>query len=170
MNQTLAKYHSRAPRYILQPQDNTVIRMSGPMQVPWEEGTELKNISLTGLAFTVPSDISPSIGEFIKIEYSVPGGSQSIACYSLVVRLEDIASGKTLVGIKFFRMELAQRVILAQGLALKMRDQQIHSLQEKQQSMNRPSRIIPFLFLGLWSVLFYFACSWIWMQYLNAAN
>jgi len=163
---SLAKYHARSPRYILHPDDNTVIRMAGPQQIPWEEGTEIKNISLTGLAFTVPSDICPSIGEFIKIQYAVPG-SQQMACHALVTRLDDLSASKTLVAVKFYRMELSQRIILAQGLALKLRDQQSRFLDEQRRKLGWKAHLFSVVYFVLWALLFYFSSSWTWMQYLR---
>lgn len=122
MNQSLAKYHSRAQRYILQPQDNTLVRVAGPHQIPWEEGTEIKNISLSGLAFTAPIDLCPLVGEFIKIQFEVPG-SQMMACYGLVTRIDAINTAEMLVGIQFYKLEMSHRILLLQGLAQKLRSQ-----------------------------------------------
>jgi len=169
MTGSLAKYHARSPRYILQPQENTLIRVAGPKNIPWEEGTEIKNISLTGLVFTAPSDLCPSIGEFIKLEYSVPG-SQKMACHAMVTRLEEMSSSKTLVGIKFFRMDMSQRIILAQGLALKLREQQVKRLEDRRRRIGRSGIVLPVLFLLIWSVLFYFTSSWQWLEYLYHAS
>ena len=161
---SLAKYSSRTPRYILQPQDNILIRVAGPKQIPWEENTDLKNISLTGIAFTAPSDLCPSLGEFIKIEYEVPGSGR-MANYALVSRIDDISSSKTLVGVKFYKMELAQRVILAQALAIKLRDQQIRRIEERGQRINLPARLIPMLSFILIISIFYISSSIQWMTY-----
>ncbi|MGZ5278604.1 MAG: PilZ domain-containing protein, partial [Pseudobdellovibrionaceae bacterium] len=98
MTQSLAHYHSRSPRYILQPQDNTLIRVAGPTQVPWEEGTEIKNISLSGLVFTAPVELCPIVGEFIKIQFHVPSANE-MACFGLVTRLEPLGTTEMLVGI-----------------------------------------------------------------------
>jgi hypothetical protein len=169
MTSTLPKYHPRSPRYILQPQDNTLIRVAGPQQVPWEEGTDIKNISLTGLVFTAAADLCPDIGELMKIEYDVPG-SKRMAVYAMVTRLEAFSNGKTLVAVKFYRMELAQRVILAQALALKLREQQLKRLEARRKNAGFLKRYLPVLFLLAWSVLFYALSTWNWAQYLSAAN
>ncbi|MEZ0392711.1 MAG: PilZ domain-containing protein, partial [Pseudobdellovibrionaceae bacterium] len=116
-------YHARAPRYILQPQDNTLIRVAGPQQIPWEEGTEIKNISLSGLAFTAPTELCPIVGEFIKIQFNVPATSQ-MACFGLVTRLEALGQTEMLVGIQFYKLEMSHRIVLLQGLAQKLKDQQ----------------------------------------------
>lgn len=164
MTQNLAKYHARTPRYTLHTQDNTLIRLAGPKQVPWEEGTEIKNISLTGLVFTAPSDLCPSLGEFIKIEYEIPG-SKKTACHALVTRVENHSNSKTLVGVKFYKMEMSQRIILAQGLALRLREQQIRKMEERRLRLGMGSKYMPALLLGLWLVLFYLSSSWSWLNY-----
>jgi hypothetical protein len=164
MTHSLAKYHIRSPRYILQPQDNTLIRVAGPKQIPWEEGTDIKNISLTGIAFTAPSDICPSIGEFIKIEYEVPG-SQKMACYALVTRLEDLSTEKTLVGVKFYRMDLPQRIILAQGLAIRLREQQISRIRERRRQLGLLRTFMPIALLSVWATVYFYMCFTMWTQY-----
>ncbi len=123
MTHSLAKYHARSPRYILQPQDNTLIRVAGPRQIPWEEGTDIKNISLSGLAFTAPVELCPIVGEFIKIQFQVPDGNQ-MACHGLVTRLEPLGKTEMLVGIQFYKLEMAHRIALLQGLAQKLKEQQ----------------------------------------------
>jgi PilZ domain len=122
MAQGLARYHGRSPRYILNTQDDSLIRVAGPRQMPWEEGTEIKNISLTGLGFTAPSDLCPLLGEVIKIQFEVPG-SQPMACYAVVTRIDPLKQQKMLVGVHFYKLEMAQRIALAQGLSRKLKDQ-----------------------------------------------
>lgn len=115
---SLARYHGRSPRYILHTEDDYLVRVAGPKQVPWEEGTEILNVSLTGLAFTAPSDLSPLLGEIIKIQFTPPG-AQQMACYAIVTRLEARTEEQTLVGVHFYKLDMAQRIVLAQGLAKK---------------------------------------------------
>ena len=122
MMTSLARYHSRAPRYILQPQDNTLVRVSGHQQIPWEEGTEIKNISLSGLVFTAPVELCPIVGEFIKIQFQVPG-QQQMACHGLVSRLEANGKSEMLVGVQFYKLEMPHRIALLQGLAQRLKDQ-----------------------------------------------
>jgi len=123
MTQVLARYHSRFPRYILDTQDNTLIRVAGPQQTPWEEGTEIVNISLSGLAFLAPVDLCPIVGEFIKIQFQVPGNTE-MACHGLVTRLEPSGKSDMVVGIQFYKLEMPHRIALLQGLAQKLKDQQ----------------------------------------------
>jgi hypothetical protein len=88
-----------------------------------------------------------------------------MACHALVTRLDDLSPSKTLVGVKFYRMELSQRIILAQGMALKLRDQQVRQMDEQRQRWGWKGRLFPVLFLTLWALLFYFSSSWTWLQY-----
>ena len=120
---SLARYHGRSPRYILDTEDESLIRVAGPKQVPWEEGTQIKNVSLTGLAFVAPDDLCPLLGEVIKIQFTPPG-TKTMACYGIVTRLENIPAEKTLVGIHFYKMEMPHRIALAQGLARKLKEAQ----------------------------------------------
>jgi hypothetical protein len=120
---SLARYHGRSPRFILQTEDESIVRVAGPKQVPWEEGTSIKNVSLTGLAFTAPDDLCPILGEVIKIQFTPPG-SRQMACYGIVTRLDSIANASTLVGVHFYKMEMSQRIVLAQGLARRFKENQ----------------------------------------------
>jgi len=99
------------------------VRVAGPQQIPWEEGTEIKNISLSGLAFTTSVELCPIVGEFIKIQFQVPGTTQ-MACYGLVTRLEPLGQTEILVGVQFYKLEMPHRIVLLQGLAQKLKDQQ----------------------------------------------
>lgn len=164
MTQSLAKYHARSPRYILQPQDNTLIRVAGPRQTPWEEGTDIKNISLSGLAFTAPVELCPIVGEFIKIQFQVPSASQ-MACYGLVTRLEPLGKTEILVGVQFYKLEMPHRIALLQGLAQRLKDQQQknQTLQEGRFSFPRLLKnwkavLAMSVFLGAWIAL----ALWTW--------
>lgn len=122
MTQSLARYHARSPRYFLNTEDDCLVRVAGPRQVPWEEGTEIRNVSLTGLAFTAPEDLCPLLGEVIRIQFSVPGGKQ-MACHAIVTRLEEDRDGVMQVGVHFYRLDMSHRIMLAQGLSRKFREQ-----------------------------------------------
>lgn len=115
MTAALAKYHNRAPRYTLNTQDNCLIRYSGHERLPWEENTEVKNISLTGLSFVAPVDLSPILGEIIKIQFAVPGGQQ-MACYAVIIRLDAQNEYENLVAVHFYKLDRLQRLNLLQGL------------------------------------------------------
>jgi hypothetical protein len=119
MTTSLARYHARAPRYILDTEDNSLIRLSGAEQLAWEENTELRDVSLTGLSFTAPQDLSPQIGEVIKIQFSVPG-SQQMACFAVVIRIEKLDSFENQIGVHFYKLDRTQRLNIVQGLAQKV--------------------------------------------------
>lgn len=119
MTTSLARYHGRSPRYILNTEENSLVRLSGAMQLPWEEKTELRDISLTGLSFLAQQDLSPQIGEVIKIQFSVPG-SQQMACYAVVIRIEKINQFDNMIGVHFYKLDRTQRLNLVHGLAEKV--------------------------------------------------
>lgn len=119
MTTSLARYHARAPRYILNTEDNSLVRLSGAEQLSWEEKTELHDISLTGLSFLAQQDLSPQIGEVIKIQFSVPG-SEQMACYAVVTRIEEINKFENIIGVHFYKLDRAQRLNLVHGLADKV--------------------------------------------------
>lgn len=122
MTQGLAKYHSRAPRYILSADDDSLVRVAGPQQIPWEEHTEIKNVSLTGMAFTAPFDLCPVLGEIIKVQFSPPPHTKQMASYALVTRIDRINSDTNLVAVHFYKMDMAHRISLAQGLSQKIKE------------------------------------------------
>lgn len=119
MTQQLSQYHQRSPRYVLLPQDNCLIRLAGPKQIPWEEGTEIKDISTTGLSFTAASDLSPNLGETIRVEFTVPGSKQ-MACFARVVRLQTLTDTDNLIAIEFELLNNPQKINLEEGLSKKV--------------------------------------------------
>lgn len=175
MNQNLARYHARSPRYILNTEDDSLIRVAGPRQIPWEEGTEIKNVSLTGLAFTAPEDLCPVLGEIIKIQFQAPGGKQ-MASYAIVTRLDPMPeTANVLVGLHFYKMEMGHRVVLAQGLARKLKDisdrEKILQMQEGARfSMveSFPQVILMANFFVLWAILMQVLSNENWLQTFRA--
>lgn len=134
MTHSLAKYHGRAPRYILNTEDDNLIRFSGSERWPWEEKTEIRNISLTGLSFLAPADLSPLIGEIIKIQFSVPTGKQ-MACYAIVIRIEEENKFENLLAVHFYKLDRLQRINLLQGLSEK-------NIVTKKSEINPTSKVI----------------------------
>lgn len=164
MTSTLSKYISRSPRYILQPEDNTLIRLAGPNQVPWEEGTEVVNMSTTGLAFTAPSDLCPVVGEVVKVQFDVPGAT-GMAAFALVIRVEpknakgEKSTSTMLVATQFVQMDTSQKLHIAQGLGKKLASK-IKDANEILVSANPRKKMfyyvgIVFVLLLLWLGLFF---------------
>lgn len=123
----LSHYYQRAPRYILLPQDNCFIRVAGPKQTPWEEGTEIQNISQTGLCFSAPDILLPRLGENIRIQFAVPDSNQ-MACYAKVIRFEKINAENSLVAVEFEAMNSAQKMTLFRGLKGKIKNEEALTL------------------------------------------
>ncbi|WP_415062746.1 PilZ domain-containing protein [Bdellovibrio sp.] len=159
---SLARYHGRSPRYILNTEDDSLVRVAGPKQIPWEEGTEIKNVSLTGLAFTAPDDLCPLLGEVVKIQFTPPGSKQ-MACYGIVTRLENISESRMLVGVHFYKLEMSQRIALAQGLARKFKENQerghIDDLLNRSPAQFSLARLPQLVMMGLLAFLW---CGTIW--------
>ncbi len=144
MTTSLARYHARAPRYVLDTIDNNLVRFSGAERRSWEENTEIRDISLTGLSFTAPTDLSPQLGEMIKIQFSVPG-SEQMACYAVTIRIEKLDPYENLIGVHFFKLDRMQRLNLVQGLSAKVQTK----LPDRQQSEPSPKLTQAIAILGL---------------------
>jgi hypothetical protein len=162
MQNGLARFQPRYARYTLSPIEDSFIRVAGPNQTPWEEDTEILNISLTGLAFTAPLELAPKLGEVIKIEFKSPE-QQKMACYAIVSRLESMRTENVLIGIRFYKMTMPQRIGLATGLAQKLKEQ-IEKNEKKQKIelfkniITNPSKFVFWLMgLTILSQLYFFA-------------
>ena len=117
---SLARYHTRAPRYILDTNDNSLIRTNIVNNLQWEEKITISDLSMTGLSFTTPQDLAPLLNEVIKIQFTVPNAEQ-MACYAQVVRVQENQSKfEREIAVKFFNLDRLQRINLMQGLSAKM--------------------------------------------------
>jgi PilZ domain len=96
--------------------------VAGPQQTPWEEGTEIRDLSLSGLAFLAPDDMCPVLGEPMRVQFDVPGAG-AMACFAIVTRIENQGS-QCLVAVRFARLEAAQKIYLTQNLRVQVREQQ----------------------------------------------
>jgi hypothetical protein len=123
----LARFHARSPRYILSPDDDSWIRLAGPHQTPWEEGTEIHDISLSGISFSAPADLSPQIGEVIKIQFTPPH-SKTIASYAITTRIEKASENVNIIAVHYYKMDMQHRVALAHSLETKFSER----IKEKQ--------------------------------------
>lgn len=156
MTGSLARYHARQPRYVLDANDNNLIRYSGAGRHSWEEKTELKNISLTGLSFTAPIDIKPQLGEIIRIQFQVPG-SESMACHAIVTRIENINSFECEIAVHFYKLERLQRIALVQGLTIKNMGKTDYSELSETENRQKWQRLLKVSFVvfaaTLWALL-----------------
>lgn len=178
MNQNFARYHARAPRYILNTEDDSLVRVAGPRQVPWEEGTEIRNVSLTGLAFVAPEDLCPILGEIVKIQFNAPGAKQ-MASHAIVIRLDPLPRDEVLVGLHFYKMEMGHRVMLAQGLARKIKDvadrQKLVKMQDSSRSLSTgewseqfPQRVLMVNYFVLWVMVMQLLTQENWFLLFNS--
>ena len=92
MSDSARSYVARAPRYVLRPDDNQMIRYALPHEKHNPYQTKYINISQTGLAFIVSQRALrngfPLVGDNIKVEVPVPGGDQ-FAWWAKIIRIEE---------------------------------------------------------------------------------
>lgn len=152
MTQSLTKYLLRSPRYTLKPTDNSLVRVVGPKQEPWEEYTDIHNVSLTGLSFTVDPQLAPRLGEVIRLQFTVPG-SQEMACYAIVTRLEQLTEATILVGIHFYKLDISQRINLARGLTEKFQNKNPEKADEYDlKLLHRKTKFKYIVLFAIWTV------------------
>ena len=89
MASPVRKYHNRAFRYVLRPQDNADMRfgLRNDAGAGAIEQTTLLDLSETGASFLLGPMTDLVVNERIKVEIPIPGGEQ-IAWWGRVVRLE----------------------------------------------------------------------------------
>jgi hypothetical protein len=134
MNRVLKKFVSRAPRYVLRPEDKHLVRYSrdrgvGPTHV---HQTKLVNLSETGLAILIDASGAPRVGERMKVELPVPNAEQ-IAWFALVVRVEiqesswfsrnEFEDEKVLVALRFESLPPGHRAMIRSGLEDRFQDE-----------------------------------------------
>jgi hypothetical protein len=87
MSDKLDPWYDRSPRYLLTAEDNRKLRFASMQTRREATYAALKNLSESGLGFTVAVADAPQEGDMIKIEFTVPGIKQ-IACFATVSRVE----------------------------------------------------------------------------------
>lgn len=117
--------YPRSPRYVLQLHDKKVVRFA-----PYPRGnrsfvTEIHNLSETGMAFTVPYLDTPNVDETIMVEFTPPGGGDSVACFGHVKRVQNYTvieadyfqKNCKLVAVRFVNMQEPQVQAIRKALA-----------------------------------------------------
>jgi hypothetical protein len=101
-------------------------------------------------------DLCPIVGEFIKIQFKLPGG-KPMACHALVTRLESRKNHRILVGVQFQKLQNSHKLLLVQALSEKLRNQM--SSEDAFDVYGREQRkyrfklyLIAALFFTLWSL------------------
>jgi nitrate/nitrite transporter NarK len=85
-----------------------------------------------------------------------------MACYGIVTRLENISDMSVLVGLHFYKLEMAQRIALAQGLAKKLNEAQerhqaldpVETTQETEALAKFPQRFLLWFLAFTWAFTF----------------
>ena len=118
------KFYPRAPRYILQYKDNTILRFAAYPKGSKKLQTRVINLSESGMAFLLPMLDNPQMDEIIKVEFIVPN-FEAVACFAKVIRIEnhhiyDKMRNRQefkLVAVSFVDLPVAQRQMIREGLA-----------------------------------------------------
>lgn len=133
MSDSARAYIPRAPRYVLRPDDNQMIRYALPHEKNNPYTTKFINISQTGLAFIVSQrslrEGFPHVGEKIKLEVPVPGGDQ-FAWWATVIRIEEYQNpwrrfesdhfmheNQVMVAVRFDELPNSHYALLKSGLS-----------------------------------------------------
>ncbi|MDZ4662292.1 MAG: PilZ domain-containing protein [Pseudomonadota bacterium] len=123
MSNSARRWVTRAPRYILRPEDNQFIRFAHGLTNRKSVGTMIIDMSESGMAFLVNRDHIPRLGENIMIEFEVPSKEQ-MACFSRVIRIEEIPrrdlwkypERNVIVAVTFMNLTRGHRKQLNHGL------------------------------------------------------
>ncbi len=130
MGQAIRKFVPRAPRYVLQPTDNQVLRYGSEQDEHTSHQTHIIDLSETGLSYLVDRECAPQIGDMIRLEFTVPG-HQPVAWWGRVTRITEYEPApyqrmrrdeegghldEVLVGIHFQDVSEEQRLAIREGL------------------------------------------------------
>lgn len=124
MAYALKKYFARAPRYLFEKKDNSSIRFARPNKDGNKKSysTTLVDVSQSGASFLVHKDLDPKLNETLMVEFTVPG-SEQMACYAKVVRLDHQVhnSNEVAIAVSFHELMSSHKNNLAKGLQKKFR-------------------------------------------------
>ena len=134
MTETLKKFIPRAPRYVLKPVDERFLRFALHDDRQHSYSTRFLNVSETGLAFIVDRSSAPQMGDFIKLEFPIPGHEQ-VAWFARVMRIEqyppppdseqkhlDGREQEVLVAVSLYDLPEEHRTKIRKGLNLKFNE------------------------------------------------
>ncbi len=140
MNSTARKsILDREPRYTLAEEDSRFLCFVTNKKRKRSFAIDLVNISTTGLVFAIENEMAPDLGEYIKMEFLVPGFGQ-IACVGRVVRLERstsriarpmVSTNVVRVALTFENLNRAHHKALRSGLEKKIRFQRFNYFRQR---------------------------------------
>lgn len=138
----LEKYQARAPRYVLNFKDNSVLRFAAYSQGNKRMHTKIVNLSESGMAFLLPMLDNPKMDEVIKVQFEAPHGT-SIACFAKVVRVDthrtfdNYHTPQTfkLIAVNFVNLPEKQQDMIRTGLTKEFKKQRRQY--QIQQNINR---------------------------------
>jgi hypothetical protein len=155
---------TRAPRLELGHLDNKRMYFALDSEKGKKHATQVANISETGLAFVAKDYEAPSIGEMIKVEFTVPGEGK-MAWFAKVVRVEEYydvrwwdpqdefeSPSEVMVAVKYVDMPEKHKAVIHRGL--ETRFEQIRKARF-QQSVRA---LTVFLLKNFWNFVLFTLC------------
>lgn len=157
MSEAVKKFFKRAPRYVLRPQDSKMLRLA-PRDRRRHKIYEMEiiDISETGMGFIVDWHYLPSIGEILKVEFTVPAKDSKIAWYARVMRLEGPEErpgtmkhfSGVKVGVEFINMPKGHLEQLKKGIEQRLTE--VTRVREVVNYNNQIERLTRILITTLW--------------------
>ncbi|NQZ01382.1 MAG: PilZ domain-containing protein [Bdellovibrionales bacterium] len=155
---------TRAPRLELGHLDNKEMYFALDSERGKKHSTQVANISETGLAFVAKDYEAPSVGEMIKVEFTVPGEGK-MAWFARVVRVEEYydarwwdpqddfeAPSEVMVAVTYVDMPVEHKTVINRGL--ETRFEQIRKARF-QQSLRG---LTVFLLKNFWNFALFLLC------------
>jgi hypothetical protein len=141
-NRKVEELYPRAPRYVVDFDDNHVLRFAHMPRGSKALYTRIINLSESGMAFLIPYLSAPQLNEKIKLEFTAPN-SEPIACFANVVRVQIHKSYShdqkpqtfKLIAVTFDNIHPKQRQMLASGINQQFKKRQ--ALYKRQQMLLR---------------------------------
>jgi len=164
MDAKLRQFVTRAPRLELSHLDSKDMYFALDSERGQKHKTRIVNLSSTGLAFVAESPQAPSIGEKVKVEFSVPKEGK-VAWFARVVRIEEYYDSRwwdphdsfesppeVLVAVTFEDMPEKHRASIQTGLD--RRFDEIRS--ERWRAASRG--IVAAFFHNFWNIVLFVLC------------
>ncbi len=149
MGQAIRKFVPRAPRYVLQPRDNRVLRYGSEKDQHTPHKTNVVDLSETGLAYLVDRECAPQIGDMIRLEFTIPH-QNTVSWWGRVTRITEYdpapyqvahrnedgsAADEVLIGVEFHNVDENQRLKIREGLAERLQQLDQQRRQERWQAL-----------------------------------
>lgn len=120
------------PRFALNALSGNLIRYSGLDYVPWDESIYILHVNLSGVAFAVPHEVSPVVGEWLDLLTPVGGTEELGQFLGKVVHTQELSEGYRGVVVQFLSSSLAEKFELSRAFS------DLHVRSMKSESQTKP--------------------------------